>query len=249
MSGPDWPSSTTSLAADPLSIPPHNFKERRPWQMSWSLPRCQCFPLCTTGDVLNLYRRLPTPVQNRSSPWFRYLTRVYGDENIPLPFDLSHLEVWYPGLLPTSTHLCKENPWVPFIQTASNQLLPSCSAQKCAGWLRDEEEVQNDTHVRRRYYPGWARGSSHIWTPITEFWKPSSEVELHDLATSPVNKSRLILTGRHLFVGFQRPPRDRAFTADNAWVEVMHISMGSGWPEGGECKGSSETKDRAPKSS
>ena len=57
-----------------------------------------------------LISHLPLVVYNESSPWYGYLTHVYRTA-VPLPFDLHHLFMFYPGLLPTNTHRCNFNPW------------------------------------------------------------------------------------------------------------------------------------------
>ena len=72
---------------------------------------------------------------------------------------------------------------------------------------------------------GWARGASHIWTPIQDFWEGSDD-DRRDLFSSGANESRLHLTGRHLFVALQRSELHRkAFYADHAWVEVMRVGI------------------------
>lgn len=175
-------------------------------------PACHCFDLCTTGDVLRLVERLPL-YNDTASPWRHYLAAVYGKPP-PLPVDLrARLQVFYPGLLPTSTHRCRGNPWQGEPNaSAINQ--PPCDAETCARWLRSEEEAP-----LRWLGVGWARHSSHIWTPITEPWHPElvgpQRAEWH---------SRLQLGREHLFVALQ--PAQRAPFPSGAWVEVMHVTMG-----------------------
>jgi len=202
-----------------------------PWQRSWTPPQCQCFPLCTAGHVLSLYRRLPMGVTNSSSPWYGYLTKVYGKGEVPLPFDLRKLQLFFPGLLPTSTHLCRARviSGLPVVGnlTDGEPLLPTCPQTDCSGWVRTAEEADADPLVQRLHPRGWARGSSHIWTPITQRWMGGEQEQRdqHDPRWSRIDQSRLQLSGRHLFVALQM--RSRQFFEDNTLVEVIRIGMGS----------------------
>ena len=206
---------------DPPSPPP------LPWQLSWTPPRCQCFQLCYTGDLLSLFKRLPMEVTDASSPWYTYLSKVYGAGTFPMPFDLRQLELFYPGLLPTSTHLCNENPYGTKNRKRIDETphLPPCEQNLCSGWLRDPIEAENDTRVQRLHPNGWGTGTSHIWTPIQEIWKGDDE-DQRDLVSSGANESRLVLTGRHLFVALQRSRTHRPqLHNDHSWVEVMRVQI------------------------
>ena len=201
-----------------------------PWQRQWSVPRCQCFELCTSADLVKLYPRLPTAVRNEASPWHTYLTRVYGESGFPLPFDLHRLEIFYPGLLPTSTHLCRGPPLTVTARsvniTEAVPHLPICTQEQCAGWLREQSEVERDPEVMSTYPPGWAGPAAQIWTPLTELWHSDDAQDQHDLRESGANQSRLELTGRHLFVGLQLD-RPRTYFDDDTWVEVIRVRQGS----------------------
>lgn len=173
-------------------------------------------------------KRLPPRIYDRSSPWYTYLERVYGSD-VPLPFNLSRLELFYPGLLPTSVHLCQRKPWEG--EPSTTRFLPQCAESECKGWLRSEQEAQAD----RRFYRTWASARSKLWTPITQYWAPTDDADAAELQASGIRASRLRLSGRHLFVGLQAWPRD-TLGADGEWVEVIRVSMGSCSPEGGTCK-------------
>jgi hypothetical protein len=192
------------------------------WRKEWRPPRCQCFDLCTTADVLNFYKRLPLEITNTRSPWYNYLSQVYIGNRIPLPFDLRQLELFYPGLMPTSTHLCTNSP---FQVQQKRQQLPSCANDYCSNWLRNLDVAENDSAVKRLHPRGWARGASHIWTPIQDFWSGNAQ-DRKDLVASGAQTSRLRLTGRHLFVALQRNWIHRkTLYADHTWVEVMRVSV------------------------
>ena len=210
-----------------------------PWQQLWVPPRCQCFELCTQKDVVRLYPRLPSTVHNVSSPWYSYLKHVYGGSKVPLPFGLHQLELLYPGLLPTSTHLCQGRPIQPLNiwRTDHGPHLPDCSREYCAGWVQDTAEVARD------HRSGWSFGASHLWTPISELWKGNDQVVKFHSATAPgerkvsrdykIEDSRLGLSGRHLFVALQPGYAKRHFFDDNTWVEVIRVRMGALLAEGG----------------
>ena len=159
----------------------------------------------------------------------RLRSTVYGGR-VRLPFDLQRLEMFYPGLLPTNSHLCRRaSPWFakPPLSVDAAEQLPPCSAEECDGWLRPPEQVyisQSPTIVYRdhTYFPGWARRSSHLWTPIQLRW---GEKDYYAQLPINVTRSRLQLAANHLFVGMQ--PRNRHFYADDSWIEVMRVTMGN----------------------
>ena len=93
------------MRVSPSSVPTSARGDAR----SWSAPTCQCFLLCSTGEVLRLFERLPLVINNTASPWYSYLTAVYGGP-VQLPFDPRRLQMFYPGLLPTNSHLCRRSP-------------------------------------------------------------------------------------------------------------------------------------------
>ena len=96
-----------------------------------SRPSCWCFHLCSHGDLAHFRARLPI-VASRQSPWYRYLTTVYGGA-VPLPVDLSMFELVYPALLPVQPdcsaplrgHECRNE---------STDSPPRCSEAECARW-------------------------------------------------------------------------------------------------------------------
>ena len=172
-----------------------------------------------------LISHLPLVVYNESSPWYGYLTHVYRAA-VPLPFDLHHLFMFYPGLLPTNTHRCNFNPWAGQSEVFNVSLLPQCPDQRCRGWLREPSEVNADT----RYRPGWAKLSAHIWTPIDKFFDETKHgTPAGELSSSGAARSRLRLSGRNLFAGLQFI-RNRTFYENDSWVEVMRVTTGD--PEG-----------------
>lgn len=159
--------------------------------------------------MLALYLRLPM-VTTPESPWYSYLRAVYHND-VPLPFDLRNLECFYPGLLPTSAHLCAGKDH--FSTPSGQQLLPQCDNATCSQWLTPAP------HPSKR---GWARFSSHVWTPLYRHWKGGGTEVQEDLMRSGAGQSRLKLTGRNFFVGFMQV-RHRQFHANNSWVEVMRV--------------------------
>jgi hypothetical protein len=104
---------------------------------------CECFSLCTERDLSRFYLRLPSVLNNKKSPWHLYLRAVYGQ----LPeFGPSTLELFWPNLLPTMMHRCRE---VPFVRP------PVCPRKLCRGWLVDDEP--SNASLR-----SWARGPRSI---------------------------------------------------------------------------------------
>ena len=186
--------------------------------------------MCRTGDLLSLFKNIPDTLHHARGPWYEYLRAVYH-QPVPLPFNLRRLELFYPGLLPTSSHLCRFNPYSPQNETA---LLPPCTGDDdvrypCDEWSRSASEVERD----KRFKPGWARGQSILWTPLTGYWTPPAAAEAAELRATGASASRLRLSGRHLFVGLQKVfGRGRAHFPDNTWVEVIRIGMGR-FGEGG----------------
>ena len=74
--------------------------------------------------------------------------------------------------------------------------------------------------------PGFSAANSYT---VTDVWKGANDEEQHNLRLSGANRSRLQLTGRHLFVGLQRPMKYRRFFGDGEWVEtaVQYIPVGA----------------------
>lgn len=160
---------------------------------------------------------MPRWVESEASPWFGYLSTVYSG-HVRLPFDLQTLEVVYPGLLPTASHRCPgRSPWPPY-ERPGRQLLPNCTEATCSSWLRTEDEALAD-RARR---PGFAKGYSHIWTPLETVWNRSGAQELRDLARSGADRSPRRLGYMNFFVGWQSSRR-RNFVA-NEWVEVRECT-------------------------
>ena len=92
-----------------------------PWQ-------CSCFELCTQSGVAHFWQKLPI-VRTASSPWFQYLTLVYGSP-VALPVDLAMFNLFYPQLLPSAP--CHQQG-----DLRQHWLVPDvrrpCSS--CKGWL------------------------------------------------------------------------------------------------------------------
>ena len=109
------------------------------------LPSCECFHICDTLSAFEFQLRLPI-IHSRASPWYAYLLRVYAAD-VPLPFDVGQLELFYPALLPTS--MCGNN--LP--------ALPRCGAHDmaCRGWL-DPSRWQTPSE-------DGAKGGSHFHSP------------------------------------------------------------------------------------
>ena len=219
---------------------------------SWSAPTCQCFSLCTAGDALRLFERLPLVINTTASPWNSYLAAVYGGP-VQLPFDPRRLQMFYPGLLPTNSHLCRRSPisgdsvGVPFrwasaagarfqmegLMTAGSgsvpeEQLPQCAPAECVGWLRPAEEAyvsfDHSKGVPIRFRDRRYRLG---WAAkSSHIWTPLQEpwVEKGSLSRGE-SLSRLQLAANHLFVGMQPP--HRRFYPNHTWVEVIRIGQGT----------------------
>ena len=223
--------SASALPSPVLESPGSDLPSARGHPRTWGAPTCQCFPLCHAGDTLRLFERLPLVINTTASPWYRYLTTVYGGP-VQLPFDPRRLQMFYPGLLPTNSHLCRRSPitnWEVGIRDGPGPAeLPQCAPAQCVGWLRPHEEVyasfnhKSNVPIRvrdPRYRRKWATSSSHIWTPIQQPWVGEGPLSRGE------KTSRLGLAANHLFVGMQ--PRPRTFFRNHTWVEVIRVGQGS----------------------
>lgn len=85
-------------------------------------------------------------VRSKASPWYTYLTHVYSSD-VPLPFDVAQLELFYPAMLPTS--MCGQ----------SMPVLPRCNAGDCRSW------VNHSRHPSADDASAWARGRKHFYSP------------------------------------------------------------------------------------
>ena len=74
--------------------------------------------------------RLPI-VRSKASPWYTYLTHVYSSD-VPLPFDVAQLELFYPAMLPTS--MCGQ----------SMPVRPRCNAGECRSWVNHSRHPSAD---------------------------------------------------------------------------------------------------------
>ena len=93
---------------------------------SWC--RCPGVSLCTATGLAVFLMRMPSVVNDRSSPWYSYLQTVYRQTDIRLPVRLDKFEAFYPGLLPTAP--C----------TLTSHLHPhhhsnTCAEGYCQSWL------------------------------------------------------------------------------------------------------------------
>ena len=223
--------SASALPSPVLESPGSDLPSARGHPRTWGAPTCQCFPLCHAGDTLRLFERLPLVINTTASPWYRYLTTVYGGP-VQLPFDPRRLQMFYPGLLPTNSHLCRRSPItgreVGIRDGPGPAELPQCAPAQCVGWLRPHEEVyasfnhKSNVPIRvrdPRYRRKWATSSSHIWTPIQQPWVGEGPLSRGE------KTSRLGLAANHLFVGMQ--PRPRTFFRNHTWVEVIRVGQGS----------------------
>lgn len=91
-------------------------------------------------------------METKSSPWYEYLRRVYRSE-VPLPFDVAQLELFYPAMLPTS--MCQLH-WGGEVTR-----LPRCRATdpSCDGWL-DPQRRPSASTIRM-----WMNQRSYIVSP------------------------------------------------------------------------------------
>ena len=101
--------------------------------------------------------RLPAVVHDQSSPWYSYLRAVYGSD-VRLPVNLRRIELFYPNLLPTNTHLCNGS------SQSAQQLLPQCATEKCRGWKSNTRPT--DSEVRR-----FTMVRSVLWSPSQRGWR------------------------------------------------------------------------------
>lgn len=108
-------------------------------------PSCSCFSLCNILDMSAFQLRLPI-VRSKASPWYTYLTHVYSSD-VPLPFDVAQLELFYPAVLPTS--MCGQN----------MPVLPRCNAGECRSWVDQSRHPSADGRM------AWARGRKHFYSP------------------------------------------------------------------------------------
>lgn len=83
---------------------------------------CECFGLCAEDEFVDTLARLPV-VRSTDSPWYAYLTAVYG-EAVPLPVQMGSFELFYTALLPTRQ--CRVPPAPP---------RPACAPAVCARWI------------------------------------------------------------------------------------------------------------------
>lgn len=130
--------------------------------------RCQCFKLCTPEDAAAFWMQLPI-MMSASSPWARYLRRVYGSEWDLFPFDLSTLELVYPALLPAApcnrrealrTPRCETcDSWLP---TAQHPPAPSAIAARASNssFIRTPEFVILQPRIGRR------AARNHTWIEV-----------------------------------------------------------------------------------
>ena len=118
---------------------------------------CACFSFCTASEALDTLNRLPM-VTSASSPWHDYLRAVYGGGDIPLPFDLRTLRLFYkdtdewrqrrprPAVgLPMASCIGRPRPaeWAHTTITARTYGIrrsttqPQCAPDVCSRWLSD----------------------------------------------------------------------------------------------------------------
>jgi len=57
--------------------------------------QCTCFSLCSMGEVDAFLDAIPASVHSQHSPWYGYLSAVYRQEELPLPFSLASLRFFY----------------------------------------------------------------------------------------------------------------------------------------------------------
>ena len=118
---------------------------------------CACFSLCTATDAFDFLARLPD-VSSPASPWYAYLQSVYGGGEVPLPFRLQRLQLFYKDTaewrqripsprvaLPMASCVGRPRPaeWAHSTITARSRGIrrsptqPTCAPATCRRWLVD----------------------------------------------------------------------------------------------------------------
>lgn len=102
-----------------------------------NLPRCYCFSTCHPGEAHRFLARLPV-VTSPSSPWYGYLQRLYQEDVVPLPVDLSDFGAF---MLPSLTS-ARGMPFTQLCGPTGRSIIPECDASDstCAGWLDFSEK-------------------------------------------------------------------------------------------------------------
>jgi hypothetical protein len=112
---------------------------------------CKCFDICSENDFARFVLRLPV-VDTRTSPWYTYLERVYGDADIQLPVDMRRFELFYsnlaesPPIFPCDEWLNKTY-W-----TYWKERPDLCPQEMCDAWL--------DTSANVSDHDVWARAAT-----------------------------------------------------------------------------------------
>jgi hypothetical protein len=169
---------------------------------------CSCFRMCTDEDVSFFHMHLPI-VRSKLSPWVTYLNAVYRSTSVPLPLDISSLEMFYFDLLP--------------VDACDARASPPCTDHlgQCDGWLLPR--------ANRSTFPvGSAELLAHSYQMsllrIVAYEDGSADV--HESDFQPKSDARRWLL--HAVVA-QQNICDRDPVCDGAHVEVVRIAR----PEGG----------------
>lgn len=90
--------------------------------------RCVCFSLCDAAGADDFAAARPSSVTSPNSPWYSYLTHVYGLD-VPLPFDLDDVNFWYHrhSAWPAAIE------W-PMASCGPRRRQPRCPPDQCARW-------------------------------------------------------------------------------------------------------------------
>ena len=162
--------------------------------------RCAGISLCTPAGLGSFMLRMPREVSEHTSPWYSYLQAVYRQRApLPLPLRLSHLEAFYPALLPTapctlSSHLHAASRLHAashshhgdssrrVARATGSSAHPACAASRCAEWLPTPPPtaaavasfIANRTYIR---VAARADDDSRAYGHIVVLQKPTAERE------------------------------------------------------------------------
>lgn len=169
---------------------------------------CSCFSMCTDEDVSFFHMHLPI-VRSTLSPWVKYLNAVYRSTSVPLPLDISSLEMFYLHLLPVDA--CDARA----VQPCADHL------GQCDGWLLP--------HANRSAFPFGSRdllAHSYQMSLLRIVAYEDGSADLHESHDQPNSYARRWLL--HAVVA-QQNFCDRVAVCDGTHVEVVRIAR----PEGG----------------
>lgn len=110
---------------------------------------CHCFSLCSPLEVAHFFSYVPDAVESATSPWYNYLSAIYGHVMPPLPIEgLREFNLWYhndrtiwdqrvPWPMATCEKLRYVNSSLPSHTTRPWRLSPGdrrCPTEECERW-------------------------------------------------------------------------------------------------------------------